>query len=259
MKPKGLGARLLKRDPAELKNRVFNLPPPAQLYPDWLVGEWQVTSNFAGYLFPSTKLSRERLIANASVPGFQKCSVAATCDIGKEQVAYRWRVDETNLEDRSYNLAQAIDAHLGYRAVDRVLYDPSKNPNRISIDFVDYKTVNAERIELFCNARESESYEVAEGEGGRDGSKTTDVFVCSEYVRQVTFGTGQTYGVPRQAVTNYAHFWTWRKENPVDQDSTVEGNLLTAGYLDAQDPLYFDEPTLPVVVYSHRLSATKAL
>ena len=49
--------------------------------------------------------------------------------------------------------------------------------------------------------RESEEYEI-------DGMP---VFVASEYVRQVTFGTGSTVGIPRQAVTNYAHFWTWKK------------------------------------------------
>jgi len=77
-------------------------------------------------------------------------------------------------------------------------------------------------------------------------------FCCSEYIRQVTFGTGSTVGVPRQAVTNYAHFWTWKK---VDEQS-LQGNLLTAGYLDPNDALYFDEPTSPVVVYSHSLLAS---
>ena len=49
-----------------------------------------------------------------------------------------------------------IDSNLGYSAVQKVLYD-NKKPNRISIDFVEYKTKNAERIELFVNGRESES------------------------------------------------------------------------------------------------------
>lgn len=239
-KENGLAARLAKRDPKELCNRMFSLPPQSQQYPTWMVGDWRVSSNFNGYIFPST-IPRERLTSNIVVPGFQKCSIAATADVGKDNVSYGFRIDpSTYLEDRRFNFQQSIDAYLGYHAVNDVIYDGKENPNRISIDFVDYKTVNAERIELFANARESECDQ--------------DTFVCSEYMRQVTFGTGQTYGVPRQVVTNYALYWTWQRLD----DGTLRGNLLTAGYLDPQDAMYFEEPSGPVTVYSHVLSAIQA-
>lgn len=211
-----------------------------------MVGEWDVTSVFNGFVFPSRKVSKQQIIADYTVPGFQKCSIAATADVGKENVNYRFKILDHRLEDRVGNLKRSIDAYLGYPAVSQVLYDAKANPNRISIDFVDYKTINAERIELFCNARESEEYEIKND----DDQQTTRVFVCSEYARQVTFGTGQTVGVPRQVVTNYGLFWTWKQT----QDG-LQGNLLTAAYLDPQDALYFEEPTLPVVIYSHVFSA----
>lgn len=238
----GLAARLAKRDPKELRNRVFNLPPRATLYPEWLCGDWQVDARFNGYLFPSRKISRERLMADGQVPGFQKCSIAAISDVGSD-ASYRWKVENNGWEDRQANLAAMINAYLGYKAVYEVLYDARANPNRLSIDFVDYRTINAERIELFCNARESDTVE-------QDGQP---VFVCSEYLRQVTFGTGSTPGVPRQVVTNYAHFWTWKR---ID-DQRITGNVLTAGYLDPSDALYFDEPTLPVTIFSHTLSGVR--
>ena len=242
----GLAARLAQRDPSVLKNKVFNVPPGAQIYPEWLRGNWAVTSSFNGFIFPSSKIPKERLVKDYNVGGFQKCSIAATADVGKENVHFVWSVDErTGFENRSSNLQQSIDAYLGYKSVKQVLYDVKSNPNRISIDFVDYKTVNAERIELFCNARESESYLSTTG---------TPVFVCSEYARQVTFGTGSTPGVPRQISTNYANFWTWQQTG---QDSFLKGNLLTACFLDPQDPLYFDEPTLPVAIYSHVFTGKK--
>jgi hypothetical protein len=228
-----------------LKNKVFNVPPGAQIYPEWLRGNWDVTGSFNGFIFPSRKIPKERLVKDYNVGGFQKCSIAATADVGKENVNYVWSVDErTGIENRSSNLQQSIDAYLGYKSVKQVLYDVKSNPNRISIDFVDYRTVNAERIELFCNARESESYLSTTG---------SPVFVCSEYARQVTFGTGSTPGVPRQISTNYANFWTWQLTG---QDS-FKGNLLTACFLDPQDPLYFDEPTLPVAIYSHVFTGKK--
>ena len=238
-----LASKLSKRDPAVLVNSVFNVPPSAQVFPDFMKGTWDIECKYGGYLFPSTKISRDRLTANVQVPGFQKCSIAALCDLGKDS---RWQmtIDETTgLENRVSTLTSQIDSNLGYSAVAEILYNPKSNPNRLSVDFVEYKTKNAERIELFFNARESEMV------------PETGVFVCSEYMRQVTFGTGSQVGIPRQVVGNYAHFWTWRKNQ--DDPTVLSGNLLTAAYLDPQDAMFFEEPSKPVVVYSHVLSGLK--
>ncbi|CAB9512196.1 expressed unknown protein [Seminavis robusta] len=75
----------------------------------------------------------------------KKCSIAAISDIGKEgTVQYAMR------------LKQQIDTYLGYPAITDVHYNAKSNPNHISIDFVNYKTINAERIELCCDGRESQ-------------------------------------------------------------------------------------------------------
>jgi len=248
----GLVARLSQRDPSALKNSMFNIPPAAQVYPDFMRGEWKGQSQFNGFLFPSKTVAKDKIISNVLIPGFQKCSIASVCDVGKDLVTYQMKIDQkTGLEDRSFNLAQIIDANLGYKAVDNVIYDPKTNPNRISIDFVKYKTRNAERIELFCNARESELVQLPTSE---NNASSLRIFVCSEYIRQVTFSYSQEFGVARQVVGNYAQFWTWREQ--VDE-STLTGNVLTAAYLDPQDPLFFEEPSKPVVVYSHTLSAKR--
>jgi len=246
----GLAAKLSKRDPAALKNSVFNVPPSAQVYPDFMRGEWEVTEKFSGYVFPSTTIPKSKIIADVQLPGFQKCSIAAISDIGRELTTYRMRIDaKSGLEDRKYNLANAIGGHLGYNAVESVDYDVQSNPNRVSITFVPNRTRNAERVELFFNARESELVPNPRDENYR-------VFVCSEYMRQVTFSLSQEFGIARQVVGNYAHFWTWREQPDGD---TLTGNVLTAAYLDPQDSLFFEEPSKPVVVYSHNLEAKKVV
>jgi len=247
----GLASKLSQRDPAQLKNSVFNIPPGPQVYPDFLRGSWDVTMKYRGFLFPSKTIAKEKIVANVGVPGFQKLSIAQVGDVGREVTNYKMSIDgSTGLEDRKVSLSTSIDGHLGYDAVREVIYDPRENPNRISIDFVPNRTRNANRIELFWNARESELVPAASSASGRT------VFVCSEYVRQVTFGLSQEFGVARQVVGNYAHFWTWRGDDEGD-GSTVTGNLLTAAYLDAQDPMFFEEPSKPVVVYSHDLVARR--
>ncbi len=246
----GLAAKLSARDSSQLKNSVFNIPPNLQTYPEFLHGSWDVTMKFRGFIFPSTNIAKDKLVANVGIPGFQKLSIAAVGDVGREVTTYQMNIDpKTGLEDRKTSLSTSINAHLGYDAVREVLYDPKDNPNRISVDFVPQRTRNANRIEVFCNARESELVPASSSASGQT------IFVNSEYIRQVTFGLSQEFGVARQVSGNYAHFWTWRGNE--SDTSTVTGNLLTAAYLDAQDPMFFEEPSKPVVVYSHDLVAKK--
>ena len=205
---------------------------------------------FRGFLFPSTSIPKEKIVANVGIPGFQKLSIAAVGDVGRELTTYQMSIDQsTGLEDRKVSLETSINAHLGYDAVREVIYDVKDNPNRISVDFIPNRTRNANRIELFCNGRESELVPAESSASGQT------VFVCSEYIRQVTFGLSQEFGVARQVSGNYAHFWTWRGND--DDSKQITGNLLTAVYLDAQDPMFFEEPSKPVVVYSHDLVARK--
>jgi len=239
-----LASRLSKKDPSVLVNSIFNIPPTSQVFPEFMRGSWDMTCKYGGYLFPSQKISRERLAKNFQIPGFQKCSIVAVSDVGKETVGYTMKIDEkTGLEDRKVTLMSQINANLGYSSVTDILYNPKSNPNRLSIDFVEYRTKNAERVELFFNARESQFV------------PETGTFVCSEHARQVTFGTGSEPGVPRQVTTNYAHFWTWKKNS--NNPSILTGNLLTAAFLDPQDPMFFEEPSKPVAVFSHILSGVK--
>lgn len=241
-----LAEKLSQRDPAALVNSIFNIPPQNQVYPEFMRGRWKISCSYSGFLFPSKKISRERLIANSQIPGFQKCSIVTLSDLGKDSFEYTLSVDPiSGTEDRVESLTTQVNSNLGYTAVSAVKYNPIANPNRISIDFVEYRTRNAERIELFLNGRESEWI------------PETKTFVCSEYLRQVTFGTGSTVGVPRQAVTNYAHFWTWKQN--VENPGLISGNLLTAAYLDPQDSMFFDEPSRPVAVYSHILKGSAAV
>ena len=72
----------------------------------------------------------------------------------------------------------------------------------------------------------------------------------------MTFSLSREYGIARQVIGNYAHYWTWKEEDTTT-DARMTGNLLTAVYLDAQDPLYFNEPSKPIVINSHDLVAMK--
>eukprot|EP00956_Cyclotella_meneghiniana_P019543 scaffold33556_cov59-Cyclotella_meneghiniana.AAC.2 len=187
---------------------------------------------YRGFIFPSSNIPKEKLIKNFDIPGFQKLSIAMVGDVGKEETTFKLSIDEARkTENRKLSLQTSINGHLGYDAVREVIYDSKDNPNRISVDFVPQRTRNANRIELFCNARESELVSVPSKSDGE-------------------------FGVARQISGNYAHFFTWRETENRDR---ITGNLLTAAYLDAQDPMFFQEPSKPVCVYSHDLIGSRVV
>merc|ERR1712060_1029412 len=102
------------------------------------------------------------------------------------------------------------------------------DPNRITMSIQGSK--NAERIELFVNARDSET-----------PADDPDLFLCSEYRRQVTFSSRVVQG----ANGNYQHFKTYQRRGP----DAVRLNILSACYFDPLSPAYFEAFDKPVVVF----------
>jgi len=246
-----LAERLSSHSAKALSKPLFNFAAGEAAYPEWLLGTWRASLTFDGYELPAKDLlTRDEVFAEPTVPGLQKCSVALIPDVGKEGVQFEMRwvraSDGAVREDRAANLGSAIAGGLGYGAVERVEYKlepmlPNPfgiNPNRLSIVFVPGRTLNAERIELFANAREWEA-------------PAPDLFVSSEYLRQVTFSSSKT-GVPRQVSGEYAHYFTFRRV----ADGQVEASVLTAAYTEPlqQERLFIKAPTRPILIYSHRLT-----
>jgi len=228
--------RLEKRDPEALSKplmpSIVAIPVPQQVYPDWLEGTWDVSCKFSGYLLPVKQLSKEQIMRDVEIPGFQKLSIALLPDVGSSasfQKFFRRRADGKVVEDRTASFTSLIDSYAGSPTVKSV----TCTNDRDSVEFIPRKTRNAERIELFSSSRDSEA--------------AGDIFVCSDYVRQVTYSLSKQFGVARQVVGEYQHFWTFRRK----ADTEVTANLLTAAYLQPQDPLFFQAPSKPVVVYSN--------
>ena len=276
-----LSKRLERKD---FSKPVFNASrPKAQTYPDWLEGEWMATADFAGYSFPSKTMNPKLLVKEPTIPGFQKLSLVYLPDVGSNQVRYpvRFARREPNgpvYEDRAFNLDAVVTGYLNQgvgptmlkKVVDEVEYDPTKDPNRITVRLTSGASVNAERIELFANARESET---------RDSDGT---FFCAESLRQVTLGYGREYGTARVINTDYQHVWTFTPvyDSETDDSSRVERvkvSLSTAGYAQPSDALRLSAaapiggaapvPQLgaagnaafePAVLYSHTITLERA-
>ena len=208
-------------------------------------------------------------MADVSTPGFQKLSIIYVPDVGlggTYQLRFvRRGSDGAVTEDRAANIAAVVAGFLRKPLVDSVEYAPERDPNRCTVRFVPGATVNAERIELFSNARESATRPA-------DG-----VFFALESLRQVTLGYTTQYNTPRVAVTDYEHVWTYRRLPPSDGDGgreRVRATLSTAGYVQPNEALRYTSDgvpgaapqlggllaaaTEPVVLYSHSIDMVRA-
>jgi len=243
----------------QLDKAFFQTPPSVQAFPDWLEGEWNVILKFASFSFPSEKISKARLAADRDVPGFLRLSIAPLADVGSGGVyRQRWMRSARGevIEDRSHNLAASINGLLAKQVVDLVDYSPAA-PNRITVRLIPGASNNAERLELYVNARES----TAPADNTR--------FAASECVRQVALGYSTQYNAPRVAVTDYTTSAVYRRAEGVSD--VVDVSLLTAGYIQPNEALqYSSEPgqppmmnrilelsTKPVVLYRHSMRLTR--
>ncbi|GMH47117.1 hypothetical protein TrLO_g10351 [Triparma laevis f. longispina] len=241
---------LAARDASLLRKTFLNIPPAQQEFPPWLEGTWTCTEDFAGFEFPSKKVPKENIIAQ-TLPGFVKLSIARFADIGRKNTNYNMTFfkDKSKKirEDYTHNLSSSISAHTdGKELVETVDYDPTKNPNRMTLK-LRAGSRNGERLEIFVNSRRSEILK-------------EDIFLSTELIRQVTLGnpTLQEPLVPRMIVGEYQHFWTYRKTE-INGVIGFRANCLTAVYADAQsNAAVFNEVVGdPVIVYSHNILGTK--
>lgn len=177
-------------------------------------------------------MNAKLLVKEATVPGFQKLSAVYVPDIGAKDVKYPMRFVRGGagvgggegrgpvFEDRAFNLRAVVNAYLGKEAVSAeggVEYDRAADPNRVTVRLAKGSSPNAERIELFCNARESETR-------ASDGT-----FFASESLRQVTLGYGREYGQARVVNTDYQHVWTFTPVYDDDEKKNVEGEEGVSG------------------------------
>ena len=197
------------------------------------------------------------MVTDTSVPGFLKLSILQLADVGsggQHQLRFVRRPgDGAVVEDVQANLAAMVNAFLHNDVAQSVEYDPSREPNRVTLRLVPGSSSNAERVELYVNARES-------------ATRPTDgAFYALQSVRQVALGYSRQYNTPRVAVTDYELVWTYKRLGP----DSIEAAICTAGYVQPNEALKYtaDAPgatpqlgglltaaTEPVVLYSHRVA-----
>ncbi|WP_071188051.1 DUF6816 family protein [Trichormus sp. NMC-1] len=226
----------------ELAERLANFPQwekltsvkPAEgdlVYPDWMAGNWQVTSTLVDLAAP--------LAPDIITPGFegnrrqlnQPVSFLVRFIKVKPQVSGSKlipKIDNKNqilVADRVFNSLNLSRAYLGNEAVLSVKVDP-ESPNR-QITFLQ----NERQLVSIVTARATET--------------PSNQFITTEVFQQLFKGGSRPYFNTVESTTAYHQL---PASNPA-----IEADQVTAVYLSPQDPDYFTAGSRPVALYRYRL------
>ncbi|MBE8999620.1 MULTISPECIES: DUF6816 family protein [unclassified Nostoc] len=227
----------------ELSERLANFPQWEKLtsvqsasgdlvYPEWMAGDWQVTSTLIDLAAP--------LAPDIVTPGFegnrrqlnQPVSfvvrfVKEQPDISRLKIFPQIDYKSPNLvADRAFNSLNLARAYLGDEAVLSVKVDPD-SPNR-QITFLR----SSRQLVSIVTARATETLP--------DGK-----FITTEVFQQLFKGGSRPYLNSVESTTAYHKLPT---ANPA-----IEADQVTAVYLSPQDPDYFKANSQPVALYRYRL------
>jgi hypothetical protein len=227
----------------ELSERLTNFPQwekltsvqPASgdlVYPEWMTGDWQVTSTLVDLAAP--------LAPDIVTPGFEgnrrqlNQPVSFQVRFVEERapisgLKFIFKVENKSkilVADRAFNSLNLARAYLGNEAVLSVKTDPD-SPNR--------------QITFLRSSRQLVSIVTARGtEITPDGK-----FITAEVFQQLFKGGSRPYLNSVESTTAYHKLPT--------SNLAIEAEQVTAVYLSPQDPDYFKAGSRPVALYRYRL------
>ncbi|MFE4108196.1 DUF6816 family protein [Almyronema epifaneia] len=227
---------------ASLSDRLAQFPnwtdkPPVQaaiddlIYPDWMVGTWQMTSTLVDLVAP--------LAPEIVSPGFESnrqflgqpivCQVRFVRQSPRSRsrfVPSVVRPMANIIADRAFNGLNLAKAYLGETAVKAVYVDPD-NPNR------QVTTLSGDRqLVSTVSQRATER-------------PRSDRFITSEIFQQIFRGSPRPYLNEVETTTAYTQLPT--------EAGAIAADQVTAIYLSPQDPDYFKAIDRPIALYRYRL------
>lgn len=204
------------------------------IYPHWMQGEWEVISTLREQIAP--------LAPDVVTPGFEQnhqfIDQPLTFHVKFDpQRIFQQTVfslpkllqgDRPIVANREFNGTEIATAYLGQKGFKSVKVDPN-NPNRQITRLNSGRSLIAtvtKRASEFPNQQE---------------------FISSEITRQQFRGTPQVYLNTVETTTDYT----------LQTSETITANQITAIYLSANDPQFFEANNQPVAIYRYDLILRK--
>jgi hypothetical protein len=204
------------------------------VYPDWLRGDWQLTSTLVDLVAP--------LAPDFVTPGFEgnldQLGVPVSCPVRFVAVQRRSQSlipvvigPPQTVADRAFNGLSMARAYLSEATVKAVKVD-LQNPNR--------------QVTLLSGSRQLESTVTARALEAPDPSQ----FITVERFQQVFRGGAIPYFNEVETTTAY------RRGDDLSPGPRITADQVTAVYLSPQDPDFLKARDQPVALYRYRLELT---
>jgi len=164
-------------------------------YPPFLLGSWNVACTLKRKIFP---YGTEFLPSRSLIEGSPRSPTEAVGDPG---VAYPLRLFSTGdsnakiILDRAHSARSISRAYRQMTPVEEVMWDPRKDPTRLTLSFSagsvgeDMRPLGQRKAEIYINARDSES--------------SGNVFCTAERNRIVALGPGSVFVSDTESIAEY--------------------------------------------------------
>jgi len=218
-------------------------PPPVQpsegdlAYPDWLLGEWTMTSTLVemvaplapGIVTPGFEGNRQYMDQPIAAPiRFKLARVGGGSFLGRSL-----NVTPRVVSDRAFNGLSLGRAYLGDDWITSVTIDP-EDPNRQITQLKD-------RQQLISTIT-----------GRVTETPSSDTFITTELFQQ--FFRGDRPSVYLNQVENTTAYHYYPDAVPERGEPIITADQMTAIYLSPQDPDYFQAIDTPVALYRYTLT-----
>lgn len=211
------------------------------VYPDWMVGTWQVesplvdavaplapeivTPGFAAQAEQLNEMVTFRVRFGPQAPrSRQRCSTVANSSFSLA-LPPPLKLQNEVVADRAFNGLEIGRAYLGENAIASVMVDPCQPNRQIT------RLKSAGRLIATVTDRASET-------------PNTRTFVATELTNQVFRFRRQVYVNDVETTTAYQ----------LQNDGSITADQITAIYLSPQDPDYFRAGDRPVALYRYQLT-----
>ncbi|NJK41556.1 MAG: hypothetical protein HC934_09740 [Acaryochloridaceae cyanobacterium SU_2_1] len=212
----------------------------ALTYPDWFLGDWQVTSTLVELAAPLEPeivtpgyADNQRLLNQPVTFAVRFVEEPLQPQVTPLSSMTPWNLLSPKpkvIADLAFNGESLARAYLGKEAIKQVIVD-ARFPNR-------QKTVLSQGRELVSNISDRAT----------ESNPKIDQWIASELFQQTYQSSAQIYLNQVENTTAYRYINT--------SPAQIEGNQVTAIYLSPNDPKFFQALNQPVALYRYHLSLT---
>jgi hypothetical protein len=214
-------------------------------YPQWLAGEWAVTSTLVDRIAPLAPQivppSFQRSQSELDRPTTFRVRFGSTTTNVSAGISVNQKSPPSKiLIDRVFNIEQIANTYLGANAIQKIR--SFQTPEVVQVTELRDGTILTAKVTGYRSETPFDRLP-ATGSGRRKAAPDPDRFIATEIQQQLIAGQRSTANTI-ETLTSY---------HRLDPEH-IQADQITATYLSPQDPSYFQAAGQPIILYRYQLT-----